>query len=332
MNDSHGMQVVCHHEYGKPDEVVRAERWELPPLGAGDVRVRMRAAPVNPADLNMLEGAYPVRPELPAVLGIEGVGVVEETGRDVTGLDAGQTVLVARQPGAWCEARVVDAEFAVPIPDDIDVEQAAMLAVNPPTALRMIEDFVELEPGDWIVQNAANSGVGRSVIQIARHRGFKTLNIVRREDLVDDLKNAGADEVVVYEPKISKAFGDLTGGAGIRLGLNTVGGDNAREIAKGLAEGGTLVTYGAMAREPLRIPNGLLIFKDIQFRGFWITRWHKLASCDAVRQMFDTLIPMARDGALHVPVAQRYRLTDARDAIRHAQQERRGGKVLFRMD
>jgi NADPH:quinone reductase-like Zn-dependent oxidoreductase len=294
--------------------------------------VRVQAAPINPADLNVLEGKYPTRITLPAVIGNEGVGVIAECGSAVIGLRPGQRVIAPVAIGWWCEARVLDATEVVLLPEDLPVEMAAMMAVNPPTAWRMLHDFVALKPGDWIIQNAANSAVGRFVIQIARSKGWRTVNVVRRKELIAELKAEGADVVVTDEPPFAKQVRELTGGASIQLGLNAVGGDNARELAKALGPHGTLVTYGAMSRQPLQIDNGSLIFKGLCFRGFWISEWFRNARPDQKRELFDELLPFVRQGTLKAPVEQTYRLAQAKEAIQHASRGGRGGKVLFVME
>ena len=324
--------VICHHEYGIPEEVAQVEAWDLPTLAPNQVLVEMKASPINPADINRLEGKYPIRSPLPAIAGNEGVGIIAETGGAVSNLRVGQPVISLDRVGNWCEAYVGDANSLIPLPDDIPLEQAAMLSVNPPTAWRMLEAFVDFEPGDWVIQNAANSGVGRTVIQIARLRGLKTVNVVRRADLIPELEAEGADVVVTDEIPLSKQIRDLTDNADAPLGLNAVGGESAREIAKSLGDHGVLVTYGAMGLQPLQMSNSLLIFKDLQFRGFWINAWYKRADTRKIHEMFDQLIPLVTSGKLQVPVERTYPLTDAKDALIHACQSHRKGKILFAMN
>ncbi len=324
--------VVCHHEHGIPEEVAKVEVWDTPAIAPNQVLVEMKASPINPADINVLEGKYPIRLPLPAVVGNEGVGVVAQIGSAVSNLRVGQCVISLDRVGNWCEAYITDASSLIPLPDDLPLEQAAMLSVNPPTAWRMLEAFANLKPGDWVIQNAANSGVGRSVIQIARLRGLKTVNIVRREELIPELQAEGADIVVTDEIPLSKQIRDLTDNADIPLGLNAVGGENAREITKSLGTHGTLVTYGAMGLQPLQVSNGLLIFKDLRFRGFWINAWYKRADVREIHEMFDQLIPLVAAGKLRAPIEKTYPLTDAKDALIHACQSRRKGKILFVMN
>lgn len=289
----------------------------------------MLFAPINPADLNVIEGKYPIRPPLPATPGIEGVGVVEKVGAAAGDVQPGAMVLIPHGVGAWREACVVDAARLIRVPEGIAPEQAAMLKINPATALRMLRDFVELEPGDWVAQNAANSGVGRAVIQLARARGLRTLNIVRRAELIDELRTAGGDAVLLDADSLRDEIPRATNDAPVRLALNSVGGESALRLAKALDFGGTIVTFGAMSLQPLRIPNGLLIFKDTRWRGFWITHWYEKATPAARDGMFAELFALAATGAIHSPVEKIYPIEEATAAITRAQQGGRAGKVLL---
>jgi trans-2-enoyl-CoA reductase len=324
--------VVCHHEYGRPDEVVRVERWNLPDIKPNEALVLMKAAPLNPADLNLLEGTYAIRPPLPAVPGNEGVGVVAQAGIAVADLRSGQLVIRPGFTGTWCEAYAADARELIAVPPGIDLEQAALMTINLPTAWRLLEDFLPLKRGDWVIQNAANSAVGRFIIQLGRLRGIQTVNVVRRPELADELKALGATVVLAADALQPAAVEAATGGAPVLLGFNAVGGAAVGALARCLAPGGTLVTYGAMARAPLQIGNGALIFRDLRFRGFWISGWYRQASQRDRHQMFSQLAPLVRSGGLRVPVEKSYPLEEARAAVVHAQREGRSGKILFTMN
>lgn len=314
--------VACIREVGVPDQVVRIEDWDLPALQPGQILVEPLVAPVHPADLNVLSGTYGTKPTLPTVLGIEGVGRVAAGSAHV-----GQRILAPLQIGWWCTARIMNAADVFPIPDDIPAEVATMLAVNPPTAYRMLMDFVELKPGDWIIQNAANSGVGRAVIVIAKAKGIHTINVVRRKELIPELEALGADIVLTDDTPISK---QITGKE-IKLALNAVGGESARQLAKTLVPHATHVTYGAMGREPLRLDNGLLIFRDIRFRGYWVSEWYRQASRADINEMFTELRPLIHAGKFTVPIAQTYPLSKVRDALAAAARDQRAGKILLTM-
>jgi mitochondrial enoyl-[acyl-carrier protein] reductase / trans-2-enoyl-CoA reductase len=197
-----------------------------------------------------------------------------------------------------------------------------MLRINPATALCMLREFVSLKPGDWVFQNAANSGVGRCVLQMCRHFGWKSLNVVRREELLVELGNEGADTVLLDSTPLPQL--------GAKLALNAVGGDSATRLAGALADGGTIVTYGAMARQPLKIPNGQLIFNDIAWRGFWVTRWYQNATQEARKALFDELFNLVGAGVVSTPVEAIYPLSEITAAIENASKSGRSGKVLLR--
>lgn len=315
--------------FGPPLEAAELIEAPVPPLRPGEVRVRMECAPVNPADLNVLEGKYGTLPELPAVAGIEGVGRVTSAGCAATGTLVGKRVLLPHGFGSWRQFGNAKADELIQVPETVPVQQAAMLRINPATALCLLHHFTNLQPGEWIVQNAANSGVGRAVIQIARACGWKTVNIVRRPGLRQELSSIGADVVLEEGEGLARRVAGAVGGEKIRLALNAVGGECALEQAKALNDGGIHVTYGAMSRQPLRMPNGLLIFKDLAFRGFWVSRWYRTASAEEISTLFAKLFEWASAGVLHTPVEAVYRLPDARAAIAHAMRSSRSGKILL---
>jgi len=223
----------------------------------------------------------------------------------------------------------VPASGVYAVPSDIPALQAAMLRVNPATAWRMLHDFVKLQPGDWVLQNAANSGVGRAAIVIAKAMGIHTVSVVRRAELVPELKAIGGDVVLVDSEQLVPQIGEAVTRGRVRLALNAVGGESALRLANALSREGVMVTYGAMGRQPIRIPNGLLIFKNLVWTGFWVTHWYKHASQDQVREMFASLFPLLASGALSVPVAATYPLDRFREAIHHSASDQRGGKILF---
>jgi trans-2-enoyl-CoA reductase len=313
---------------GPPAQVLRVEEAELAEPGPGQVQVRMERASVNPADFNLIEGTYGIKAALPAVPGNEGAGRIEALGPGVEGWTVGERVVVPG-PGTWATRVNVEAARVTRVPSAVGPEFAAMLTVNPPTAWTMLHQFVRLEPGDWVVQNAATSAVGRCVIQIARALGWRTLNLVRRPEAVAELRALGADAVEVEDPALPKRLKAITGGAPVRLGLNAVGGDSAATVAKCLAPGGVLVTYGAMSRQPLKIPNGLLIFNDIRCHGFWMTRHYQAMDAAAKEAMFARLVELHLAGKLSVPVDAVIPLDRWKEALERASAEGRPGKVLL---
>lgn len=272
---SQRIKAIVYAAHGKPEEVLRLEEQPRPEPTAHQALVRLLAAPINPADLNQIEGKYPIRAPLPATPGFEGAGVIETVGAEVKDHAAGELVILPHDIGTWREMAVVEAGKLTTAPNDIAPEQAALLKINPITAWRLLHDFVTLQPGEWVVQNAANSAVGRAVIAICRALGWRTVNVVRREELIEELRAEGGDVVLLDNDALREAVAQATERAAIRLGINQVGGESALRLAKVVAREAVIVTIGAMSLKPLTMPNGLLIFKNLRFTGFWVNKWYE---------------------------------------------------------
>jgi len=320
------MQALRFHEFGKPAEVLKLESLDLAPLAEGEVRLKILAAPVNPADLNLIEGTYGVKPELPVVPGIEGCGeVIESRAAD---FQAGDRAILLRRAGSWATHVQLPAEHLFKLPVGLDPLQAAMLKVNPATAWRLLTGFATLEPGSWIVQNAANSGVGRCVIAVAKELGLRTMNLVRRPELIEELKALGADVVVTDDDAGMEAAKAASDGKP-KLAFNCVGGESALRLMNLLGSGGIHITFGAMARRPLTVPNGLLIFKNLQLRGLWITQWIEGAPKQELDEAYGKLARLMLDGGMKVPVDSTYPLEEFDRALARLGETGREGKVLL---
>jgi mitochondrial enoyl-[acyl-carrier protein] reductase / trans-2-enoyl-CoA reductase len=322
------MQAAQLDAFGPARDVLHLVDVPMPELGEGQLLLEMLFSSVNPADLNIIEGKYGELPAMRSLIGNEGVGRVAGLGVGVTDFAMGDLVLPMRT-GAWAQYMVADVAEAIRLPAAVDPLQASMLTVNPPSAWAMLEQFVSLKAGDWLVQNAANSAVGRCVIQLAKARGVKTLNVVRRPELIEELKGIGADIVVTEECDLRSEIGQLCGETRPVLALNAVGGASALNLANGLADGGTLVTYGAMGRQPLKIPNGLLIFRRLEFKGFWLREWMRSTSQTEKQRILASLAELSVAGALQLPVHRVYPLAELHAALEEAGRGSRTGKVLM---
>src|ERR1043166_6892478 len=323
------ISAAVYDTHGNPADVLRVESRPWPTAGPGEAVVKMRAAPINPADLNQIEGKYPVRAELPATPGFEGAGIVVEVGGGVTNIAVGVLVILPHNTGTWRDAVAVKADELVAVPAEIKPMHAAMLKINPMTAWRLLHDYVDLERGGWLIQNAANSAAGRAVIQIAHELGYKTVNVVRRSELIDELRAEGGDVVLVDGENLREEVKNATGGAPIRLGLNAVGGQSALRLANCLAPESTLVTFGAMGLQPLKIPNGLVVFKNLRFRGIWINKWYDNATKKQRMKAFRPLFDMAKRGLLKTKVEKVYPLSEAKVAVARAAEGKRSGKIIL---
>jgi len=318
---------LAYAEHGDPLKVL--QRVDSPVIASqlkdNEVLIRMLASPVNPADINMIQGVYRILPKLPAVGGNEGVGEVMQVGKAVTELHTGDWVVPAAAGwGTWRMVAVCPSTDVMKIPNDISVVSAATLLVNPPTAYRMLTDFVTLSPGDCIIQNGANSGVGQAVIQIASEMSVHTINVIRagrpdHDQLVNYLKEIGATHVVTDEYLKSREMTDLVkslpSGAP-RLALNCVGGRSFVDLLKHVAFRGVTVTYGGMAKQPLYVPAGPLIFNDIKLCGFWNSRWNlENRGSDAANSMWNYLTNLIRTGHLREPLHQLVPMEDFVKAV-----------------
>ena len=321
---------IMLNEFGKPETVATMQRLEAKAPGAGEIRLHTKFAPINPADINVMEGTYGTLPTLPAAIGNEAVGVVESVGAGVTEFTAGDVVMPVSASGLWQEFLTVPADQCVKLPAEIDLAQAAMLRVNPATAWLMLTKFLTLEPGDWVVQNAANSAVGISVMQLARTQGWRVLNFVRRAGAAEQCRALGAEHVICEDdPAWKEQALEILGSQHAKLGLNAVGGESALRVAGLLQDDGMHVTYGAMSRQKVSIPNRFLIFHNLTFTGFWLSRWMKQASAAEITALYHFLAQQVLTGNLHLPVAQTFPVEEITAAVVAAQTSQRNGKILL---
>ncbi|XP_072551197.1 enoyl-[acyl-carrier-protein] reductase, mitochondrial [Salminus brasiliensis] len=311
---SRGQQLIHHcsalvyREHTVNIDTVRIEQLPLPVLSKHSVRVKMLAAPVNPADINMVQGTYPILCPLPAVGGNEGLGEVLEVGEDVITVRPGDWVVpVDAGFGTWRTEAVCEEGDLITVPKDISILGAATIAVNPCTAYRMLHDFHTLTPGSTVIQNGANSAVGQAVIQIAAAMDIRTINIIRDRpncgEVVKELQALGADYILTEEEAMSglqRVFQEVPKP---KLGLNCVGGISGGLVLSNLDYGGTLVTYGGMAKKPLHIPAKSLIFQNITLQGFWMTQWKRNHRQDKahLRSMLDSVCELVRLRRLRPP-------------------------------
>jgi len=313
--------------FGQPTEVTELTHSESPALQAGEIRVRMIAAPINPADINLIQGVYGIRPELPATPGIEGVGTITATQSD--DFQLGDRVIFIKHVGSWSEEVTCSASSALKIPSTTPSDQASMLKVNPLTAWCMLTQLTDLPKGSWVIQNASNSGVGTCVIQIAKLLGLRTINMVRREELIPQLTELGGDLVLLDSADAVAEIKKITADAPPQLALNAVGGDSALRLMDALATKGLHVTYGAMSRRSLKVPNKFLIFKRIQLHGFWLTEWLKEQNQSDIQSAYAQLAQWMIDGDLSQPIDSTFPLSDVQSAITRACEDKRNGKVLI---
>ena len=324
------MKQIQLLRHARPDEACACvEVEEVGAPGPDEVVVEIQAAAINPADLLTFEGRYPGPGELPAPVGIEGAGVVREAGAEVTGLAPGDKVMSMARAN-WAERIRLPAAQVVRLPAEIDIRQAAMLKANPPSAHLMLRDYIDLEAGDWVIQNAANSAVGRHVIRFAKARGLRTVNIVRRGALIPELEALGADVVLVGGDDLARRVRERTGAeAPIRLAIDAVGGTACERLADCLSDQGVVVNYGFLSGEACRITPMHLIVRGLTLKGFWLYGVMRSAAPAEIQALYDEMAAAFIDGTLEVPIEAEYGLDEIAKALAHAHREGRGGKVLL---
>ena len=321
------MKAIEIERFGKPADVVRLV--DVPDVGpptANEIVIAVEASPINQYDLLMIAGGYGYRPRLPAIMGTEGAGRVVAVGAGVKHLKEGDRTLVPFLHPAWAERIKTDAPWLRPLPPG-DINQFAMMGVNPPTAYLLLTDILKLPRESWVIQDGANSGVGRAIVAIAKSIGLRTVNIVRRDEVVAEMKALGGEVVLVDGPDLAKRVAAETGNAPIMLGLDGVSDTAPLNLMSCLSEKGVLVSYGGTSRKLMVVHPGSFIFRKQTIRGFWLLHWYQSAKPDEITAMFDRLAPLVAAGTISAPVAATYGFDRFKEAIAKAAES--GGKVLF---
>jgi len=316
------MRALQISAYGDPFNVLELVDIPEPGLpGAGEVLIDVELAPLNLHDLLFIRG-YFGGPPAPTVVGNEGFGRVAAVGPGVTNVKVGDHVLAPTLGLTWRARMIASSQGLFPLPDG-DRLQLAQLGSNPPTAALILSEYADLKPGDWVVQNAGNSGVGRSLSAIAKQRGIRTISFVRRPELIDELRAAEADVVLLDEPAAVEEAVRVIGKGSVRLAVDSVGGDATATLVQLLSDRGVLVSYAAATGRPMAINALYLIGKHLTVKGFF------LGDFDHLSKILPAQIeaaPLVASGALRVPIAAVYPMSKIKEAITHVL---KGGKVLI---
>ena len=332
------MRSVVADTLGEPSEVLRLQSRPIPEPGAGQVRIRVAAVPVHASDLHTIRGRYGFTPEFPTVPGIESVGVIDELGSGTDGLTVGQRVITVGVRGTWQEYVVADAERVLPVPVGMSKSTAAQLLSNPLTAVILTGDELDVRPGEWLLQTAAGSTVGQSVIQLGAHVGFKTLNVVRRRSAVEGILALGGTAVVCTEDEdLRERIAEIAGPDGVSKAIDCVSGQVGADVSRALAPHGQLVVFGALSTHRQTDPDKLtipifarsLIYETKTVRGFWLFRWFTETPKDRMAAAIERTLQLADSGALRVPEGQPILVEKFSDAVYLAEAPEHGGKPLL---
>jgi NADPH:quinone reductase-like Zn-dependent oxidoreductase len=319
------MKAIHLTAYGNPAQNLQMVEVPEPNApSAGEALVRMEYAPVDYSDLLLAQGVYHLKPKmLPSVIGGEGAGIVEAIGPRVTSVKVGDRVTIPFPIFTWAEKVLAPADGLFGVPPPVDPKTASMLNINPTTAVLLLDGFVKLKSKDWIVLNAANSQIARCLIAVAKSRDLNVAGIVRRSELIPELKTLGVDFVGVESPPLSKQIQNATGGMPISLGLDAVGGPATGTLASVLSPGAHLVSYAYLSGLPIQVPQVDLIGKRLNIQGFWMYHEEYLPK---MRAALAEATQVVASGRLTLPITASYEPSQIKEAIEHSE---RGGKILL---
>jgi NADPH:quinone reductase-like Zn-dependent oxidoreductase len=323
------LQLVAH---GEPSDVIKLNTVAEPALGQEDVLISMEAAPINPSDFLFVRGLYGVRPPFPSPVGAEGVGRVIKMGSKVDLALQGKRVLIipTYEQGTWADQVVAPVRNIVPMRDEADPLQLSMIGINPVTAYLLLNRYVSMMPGDWIGQTAANAAMGQYIIALAKLAGVKTLNVVRRKEAAEQVRQWGGDRVVLQGDNLHKDIEEALDGKKLSLVVDTVGGTPVGELAKSLKTGGSIVVYAMQSGQFPAISPKDLIYRGLSLHGFWLINWIRNAPRIEIQEIYQKLGDLVADGSLSAEVERVYPLEQFKEAFEQSLKPNRGGKILFK--
>lgn len=332
------MQALVAHAIGEPADVLRLETRPIPEPGRGEIRLRVLATPVHPSDLHILRGRFGIAPAFPAVMGSESVGIIDALGETVDHLAIGQRVVTVGVRGTWQDFIVADARRVRAVPEALSASTAAQMISNPLTALLLVTDQLDVQPGEWLLQTAAGSTVGKMVLQLSPHRGFKTINVVRRRAGVGEILALGGNDVICTEDEdLGQRVAEIAGPAGVSKAIDCVAGQVGADVSRALGPGGKMVVYGALSThrqteaEKLTIPlfARSLLYDTKIVQGFFLPRWFATASQERIKTAIGDTCDLVTNGALRIPDGQPLPFQQFAEAVALAEAPAHGAKPLF---
>ena len=323
------LQLLAH---GEPSDVIELNSVPESALGQEDVLISMEAAPLNPSDFLFIRGIYGIRPAFPSPVGAEGVGRIAKVGSKVDVALQGKRVLIlpTYEQGTWADQIVAPVRNTVPMSDEADPLQLSMIGINPATAYLLLNRYVRLMPGDWIGQTAANSGMGQYVIKLAKLAGVKTLNVVRRGEAAEQVRQCGGDQVILQGDNLYEDIDKALDGKKLSLVLDNVGGTSVGELAKALKTGGSVVVYALQSGHFPAISPKDLIYRGLSLHGFWLINWIRNAPRSELEEIYLKLGDLVANGSLSAVVDHVYPLEQFKEAFEQSLKSGRSGKILFK--
>ena len=322
------MKAIIFNQTGLPEEVLMLGEIPIPEPVENEIRVRMLASPINPADLLFIDGKYRIKPAFPQVAGLEGAGIVDKCGQNAT--IAKGTMVSFRHKCTWAEYVVVPAEKATILPADFLIEKACQFSLNPVTALALLDEVSEIKSDEYLLLTAGNSAVSKMIIQMARLRQMNVITVSRSENDFAELKSIGAVVTLTDNPAtIGESIQLATNGKGVKFVLDSVGGNLITEILKNMQPFGKLVLYGLMSSENVCFHNSTIVFKNLSAKGFGLDAWLNNLTVKKREEAFSSLISMLKDPGFQMPVAAKYPLEEFISAFQNMQTSKNGKILLY---
>lgn len=322
-------RAVVQRRTGDPGAVAELIEIPVPRPGEGELLVELVVAPINPAEILMLQGAYGYRdttPALPRAAGIEGVGKV--VGGATAVVPEGSLISLAGSQGVFSDYRVIPAASALVLPPTVDPDTFAVSFVNVQAVLLMLHEWPELDAGDVIIQNAGNSAYARVLDAVASRRGLTVVNVVRSAKSGHSVEGELKGPVLVDGEDLDERVRALTGGARPRIAVDAVGGAATGRLAETLAPGGRVVTYGLLSGEPVQVDTRIVVFNGVRVEGFWMPRSMAAAPTDLLPALAAEALRIIGEGGFTVPIAARIGLAGIAEALALAAQGGRDGKIV----
>ena len=320
------MYRVQFDKVGKASEQVYLKRVDnINTIKENEVLIEIICFPINQADILLVEGKYANKPKLPSLIGAECIAKVKKIGNNIRKFKLGDIVLPLVRDN-WVEEKVVTENEIIKLPNNIDTEQACMLKVNPATAYLMLNNYVKVKQGDFIIQNASNSSVGNYVIQLAKLYNIKTINLVRRKEVISTLKDYGAD--YVFKLNLNKKEESFIKSSNPKLFIDAVAGKHVNSIASLLTDNSTIINYGLLSGENIQLDPHNTIFKNIILKGFWLSLWLNKMSIEEKNKLYSYLSKLIITKSLFTKIEKVFHINDIKEAINAASNFNRDGKIL----
>lgn len=321
------MKAIIFNNSGHPEEVLTLGEIPIPEPGENEIRVRMLASPVNPADLLFIDGKYRIKPAFPQVAGLEGAGIVDKCGKNAT--IAKGSLLSFRYKGVWAECVVIPEEKATILPVDFPIEKASQFSLNPVTAFALLDEVSAIKSDEWLLLTAGNSAVSKLIIQMASLKQLNVITVSRNENDFAELKSLGTAVTLMDNPEtIAESIQRATDGKGVKFILDSVGGNLISEILKNMQPFGKLVLYGLLSNENVVFHNSTIVFRNLSVKGFGLDAWLNNLTVQKREEAFSSLISMLKDHGFQMPVSAKYPLEDFGLALQYMRTSK-NGKILL---